>query len=485
MISPKLCIIIVMEKISHPNSFKYYFRHYFKDTAHDLVENGWSVHPQHKLERKPVTCSNKSIKIFDENEKIQLDIKLPTAEALKDWSMGPHDPNVAVVFGEASGKTFAVDLDIDDEKLSQQAQDIATEIFGITPLQRVGREPRIALIYRSPPDADLIINRGFKTLDNVNGIDILSRRKSLTVFGKHRFTNRYYYWLDKSPLEIKPFELPIVTQEQVNLFILEINEIMPLKNPEIKTNAVSVNSSHKIGNIDLNKISELNIRFDAPDDANKACISYRIHAKNIREFDIRTNQKRIKEGLTEIKYSQNSIMLMTIKRMIVCGWSSHNIAIATDIEANQNRKDYTSNAVSTLKNITANQSYLDEIRTLIDHPYHSKNWINLEIKNGARDYRMDRIVNINIISEMSDEAKEFFIENNIRFGGASKRIKIRNTQETVLNDNKNYENNFQTEILKDIKPTPTPVSILRRKFIINRNPNDKTDADSDEIIKKT
>ena len=204
----------------------------FGAVAPRMVSNGWSIYPQTKRDRMPGTVNHEMIKWSTDHNLVN---ELPKPEALRDWIKQCSTLNVAVVFGPASGNTFAVDIDVTDPDLSQMVQDITIEHLGPTPFRRVGNAPKIAFIYRHAPD-DPVDNtsRHFAAEDedkNViaspHGLEVVASGKSLTFYGHHHKTGRYFKWLEANPLTSRPEDATLVTSEQVAKWLEAINEALP------------------------------------------------------------------------------------------------------------------------------------------------------------------------------------------------------------------------------------------------------------------
>ena len=200
----------------------------FGAVAHNLVEKGWSIYPQDE-ERRPGKVNGSAISWQSDHK---LSERLPTPEALNKWATACSTLNVACVMGEGSSNAFALDIDVLDPDLSDKITVLAEEMLGSTPLVRVGRAPKIALIYKCEEGEQVYsITRHFSEKNEVgdsiaseNAIEILGRGKSITFMGKHHKTGRYFQWIKQSPLNISPDEIPTVTPTQLNDFMDMVEE---------------------------------------------------------------------------------------------------------------------------------------------------------------------------------------------------------------------------------------------------------------------
>lgn len=339
---------------------------YFERASRSLVDKGWSIYPQ-TIERRPALIGGRSIQPFDEHS---LDKRLPYKTEIDYWIKHCPDHNVACVLGDGSGRACAIDIDVTDEPLAEQITQIALDIFGDTPLKRVGRAPKIALIYRSPDEGDLIKNRAIRAVDGGHGIDILSRGKTLTFYGTHHKTGRPYAWINSSPLNLSPQDLPVITREQVKIFLEAVAEIMPLSSSNFDGRR-DVDGRVQPADWQANQAGSE----DHFGDLNSARLAYRAHAVKAVELSDKKGQN----------LNQIQILQRTVHRMIITGWPRDVIKTAAKSESNQDPSQYTSNVDSTVDRAFDEPDQQQVIVDLMnDSPFFKKNAIDLEIKVGAR-----------------------------------------------------------------------------------------------------
>lgn len=203
----------------------------FGAVGRQMVAAGWSIFPQ-ELDgnRRPGTVDNEMIKWAD---RYDLANKKPPLKDLKRWLEQCSSLNVAVVLGPASGNALVIDVDVVEEDLSAQIQELAVKHFGQTPLRRVGRWPKIALVYRQSPD-DPISGRSpkFAMIDHPQnpdkldqGLEIISSGQAMTFYGKHHKTGRYFNWLQDTPETTGPEACPVISSEQVGNFLDEVDSL--------------------------------------------------------------------------------------------------------------------------------------------------------------------------------------------------------------------------------------------------------------------
>lgn len=195
----------------------------FGAVAQGMVDLGWSVFPQERGgRRKPAKVHGRTIRT---SEDYDLANKVPPASDLKMWVGHCASHNVACVFGPASGNTFAVDVDVLDQAMSDEVVAIAEAALGATPFMRIGRAPKIALLYRHA--ADDVVRGTSKRLAGEKGhmVEILGVGRQLTFHGRHHITGNYFRWVGSaSPLIDGPELSTLVTTTQVDAFLKAVED---------------------------------------------------------------------------------------------------------------------------------------------------------------------------------------------------------------------------------------------------------------------
>ena len=187
---------------------------------------GWSIYPQERTDkRRPGRTREGTVqwgRLCDERA---------TDAEMALWSKDCSQLNVACAFGPASGNAFALDIDCTDEAVSTRVQAIAASVLGSTPLRRIGRAPRIALIYRydgdGPPRNRSVELAGLED----SKVEVLAQGKSLTFHGLHHQTGRWFQWPDQNPLTSSPAEAPEVSGAVVETFLQAVAQEFPFKEP--------------------------------------------------------------------------------------------------------------------------------------------------------------------------------------------------------------------------------------------------------------
>jgi|GEM_PF-662499 len=122
--------------------------------------------------------------------------------------------------GLLCGTLVGIDIDVLDPQHAHRVTCIATEMLGMTPACRIGRAPKILLIFRTDAPFDKIQTPEFHMLDGtVARVEILATGQQFVAFGIHPDTKAPYYWPECSPLDVPLHELPTVTKERCTAFI--------------------------------------------------------------------------------------------------------------------------------------------------------------------------------------------------------------------------------------------------------------------------
>jgi hypothetical protein len=175
-----------------------YGRHigYFNAYAGSLVENGFTVTPT--------------------NGKVPVVRKWQNpAPTNPDWLgkmlKANHyaDCNIGIVCGRVVG----IDIDADEPAKAAQLEALAAEYLRPTRFQRIGRAPRILLLYR-PAKGEIIPSTKFGC------IEILSVGRQFVAYGIHPDTGEPYQWTSScyNPATAPLDELPLITVASVRAF---------------------------------------------------------------------------------------------------------------------------------------------------------------------------------------------------------------------------------------------------------------------------
>jgi hypothetical protein len=153
-----------------------------------------------------------------------------TPEEIEGWMRDDSDcVNTGLLCDEIEG----VDIDILDPEIAAERVARALQLFGPTPLIRIGREPKTLLMYRiAAPHGKFSTTEMFFG-DNVDEKDMKvqveflgSNRQQFVAFGLHPHSREPYYWPDRSPLDIPLADVPFVTLELLEQFKVETEQVL-------------------------------------------------------------------------------------------------------------------------------------------------------------------------------------------------------------------------------------------------------------------
>ena len=205
-------------------------RRIFSHFGPRMAALGWSVFPQQRSgQRKPGLDRPGS------NALIRWSVcrdGVPDDETIERWAQVNPDLNVAVALGPASGGTFALDVDVLDERLSFEVQQAAHRVLGRTPFVRYGKRPKAAMIYRYEGEAPA--NKTFRFVGDDGEpsddmmLEILGDGKALTFHGVHHSGLHHFQWSGSQPSNTPPAEAPCVSEDALDAFLSACAEIRPI-----------------------------------------------------------------------------------------------------------------------------------------------------------------------------------------------------------------------------------------------------------------
>jgi hypothetical protein len=147
-------------------------------------------------------------------------------DEIASWSRHRvDDTNTGVLCGQIVG----VDIDVLDVALSDRLAARAIELFGPTPLRRIGRAPKTMLLYRMAMPMPKMQTPTFifgndpatKIAENLFKVEIMAEGQQIVAFGIHPDTQDYYHWPDQSLCDVPLADVPLVTLELLQQFVDE------------------------------------------------------------------------------------------------------------------------------------------------------------------------------------------------------------------------------------------------------------------------
>jgi Primase C terminal 2 (PriCT-2)/Bifunctional DNA primase/polymerase, N-terminal len=139
---------------------------------------------------------------------------------IRSWPSKWTNTGLLCGISTEAGVLIGVDVDVLDEKLSQQIEEVAISHLGPSPLRRVGRAPKFLLAYRvEAPMAKISTQELRLPSDEVAKVEILAKGQQFVAYGVHPATGRNYEWDDARPDNTPLADLPMVTHEALKTFI--------------------------------------------------------------------------------------------------------------------------------------------------------------------------------------------------------------------------------------------------------------------------
>lgn len=139
-------------------------------------------------------------------------------QLIEMWSNWPGC-SIGIATGGASG-VIGIDIDVLDGSLVTKLKQVFFDRLGFTPLQRVGRVPKVMLLYRVSQPMQKIV---------LHPIEVLATGNQFVAYGVHPDTQQPYTWPVESPDDTPVENLPLVTPEQVRAAAEEAYALIPME----------------------------------------------------------------------------------------------------------------------------------------------------------------------------------------------------------------------------------------------------------------
>jgi hypothetical protein len=172
-------------------------------------------------------------RVNDKGEPLNSPGKQPRGRWRKDAAEEPPaairtrpDPR-AMNTGIVTDELAPFDVDILDQELADRVVHLIETALGTTPLVRIGRAPKILLVYRPAQPFGKIQTADFVMPDGAKAqIEVLADGQQFVADGIHPDTGQPYTWTDGSPETVPLAELPVVTEGQVREVIGQIEQLL-------------------------------------------------------------------------------------------------------------------------------------------------------------------------------------------------------------------------------------------------------------------
>lgn len=164
----------------------------------------------------------------------------PTESTVAAWSSPAWD----VEHGEHAGTGLVcgalagVDIDIIIPALADRLESVAMEFLGLTPLRRIGRAPRVMLMYRQADTTARLVRTpelllpaelmpaGFDPDDQRAHVEVRAAGEQVAAFAIHPDTGRPYVWTGATPLDVPMADLPEITADDLRAYLVECERIL-------------------------------------------------------------------------------------------------------------------------------------------------------------------------------------------------------------------------------------------------------------------
>jgi hypothetical protein len=113
-----------------------------------------------------------------------------------------------------------VDIDVPVPGLAEQVEALAVATLGETPLRRVGRAPKVLLVYRPEVPLPKMATPELYLPDGTKvQVEILGKGQQFVAYGVHPDTHREYEWTALGPDVVPLVDLPEVTEARLCGFL--------------------------------------------------------------------------------------------------------------------------------------------------------------------------------------------------------------------------------------------------------------------------
>ncbi len=182
---------------------------------------------------RPLEVWNPDQRVNDNGEALKNPGKQPRGK----WrELASQDPPAATEItpdtralnsGVLCGEVVGFDVDILNQEVVDQLVHLIEISLGPTPLVRIGRAPKVLLVYRSErPFAklqtpELLLPNGTKCK-----VELLAEGQQFVADGTHPDTGQLYTWTGGSPEDVPIAELPLITEAQARNAVNEAERLL-------------------------------------------------------------------------------------------------------------------------------------------------------------------------------------------------------------------------------------------------------------------
>lgn len=224
-----------------------------------LVDTGINIVPIAHREKFPAVFERRSWRpMYGWNRYAN---RMPTELELFHWSQW-----TGTGIGIVCGTITAVDIDFLDPNKSWEVDRLARRSLGDTPALRIGKAPKRLLVYRSEHPIQSL---------SIGPLELLGRGRQFVGYGIHPGTGRPYDWPEEGFADIRLSDLPVLSQERVDVFVSLVRERFPgdVKTMMRSQSASLQNTSFMTGS-ETAPLMKSNLQMSANAEAVKAALVY-------------------------------------------------------------------------------------------------------------------------------------------------------------------------------------------------------------------
>lgn len=154
-------------------------------------------------------------------------------DEISRWSRAQRNcTNTGLLCGDIVG----VDIDVPVDHLAVEIEALAREMLGDTPLKRIGRAPKLLLVFRAEQAFDKVQTPELLLPDGtVTRVEVLATGQQFVGFGVHPGTKAEYVWPGRSRLDVGAGDLPAVSHEQCAGFLAQAEALLRRAGAESRT----------------------------------------------------------------------------------------------------------------------------------------------------------------------------------------------------------------------------------------------------------
>ncbi|MBR0695866.1 bifunctional DNA primase/polymerase [Bradyrhizobium lablabi] len=122
----------------------------------------------------------------------------------------------------------AIDIDAPTEAVSEKLIERLTEIVPAAELapRRTGKAPKCLFLFRATEPGDKSVTPEFMIEGAKHQVEVLRDGQQFVAFGDHVETGKPYTWANGSPMDIKPADLPPISNDDIAAFLTEADSIL-------------------------------------------------------------------------------------------------------------------------------------------------------------------------------------------------------------------------------------------------------------------